>query len=95
VTDRIPPKKEFHRYSRDALYGHPFIVGNGMPRPEYAAREDVWSSPQTNFAVGDGRALGAQWPERSHRRTQSTKKGDAFIACHGSWNGLNRSYRVS
>lgn len=95
VTDRIPPE-EFNRYDRDAFYGHPFIVGNGMPRPEFAAREDILElAAKTELPKW---AMGAHWAPNGW--TFAAKNGigeigDAYVACHGSWNSSKPvGYRI-
>ena len=40
ITDLNPPE-EFNKYVQDGFYGHPFIMGNGVPRPEFADRRDI------------------------------------------------------
>ena len=90
ITNRTPPD-EFNRYVEGGFYGHPFVVGTGLPRIEFKDRPDIieligktilpawpvgphWATNGWTFAKTDG--LGA--------------KGDAFIACHGSWNSTVR-----
>ena len=86
ITNRVPDD-EFNHYVEGGFYGHPFIVSNGLPRLEFKDRPDIielaaktilpawpvgphWATNGFTFAATNG--LGA--------------KGDAFIACHGSWN---------
>ncbi len=95
VTDRIPPC-EFNRYDEGQFYGHPFIVGNGMPRPEYASRADILDiAAKTTLPAWQ---LGAHWAPNGWDFAATNAlgmKGDAFIACHGSWNSSKRvGYRV-
>ncbi|MEZ6319425.1 MAG: PQQ-dependent sugar dehydrogenase [Phycisphaerales bacterium] len=40
VTDLNPPD-EMNHYVQGGSYGHPFIVGTGVPRYEYADRKDI------------------------------------------------------
>ncbi len=95
VTDRIPPC-EFNRYETGNFYGHPFIVGNGMPRPEYASRPDILDLAAKT--VLPAWPLGAHWAPNGWAFAGTNAlgmKGDAFIACHGSWNSTKRvGYRV-
>ena len=95
ITNRVPDD-EFNHYVEGGFYGHPFIVSNGLPRLEFKDREDIielasqtilpawpvgphWATNGFTFAKTDG--LGA--------------KGDAFIACHGSWNSsVKQGYRI-
>lgn len=89
-TDRIPPC-EFNRYDKDGFYGHPFIMGNGMARLEFKDRPDILElSKKTILPQWP---LGAHWAPNGWTFAQSNAlgaKGDAFIACHGSWNSSSR-----
>ncbi len=95
ITNRVPDD-EFNHYVEGGFYGHPFIVSNGLPRIEFKDKENIielagktilpawsvgphWATNGFTFAATDG--LGA--------------KGDAFIACHGSWNSsVKKGYRI-
>ncbi|HYE03408.1 MAG TPA: hypothetical protein VD963_09260 [Phycisphaerales bacterium] len=55
ITDLNPPE-EINHYEEGLFYGHPFVVGNRLPRYEYLKREDIhelaaqtippaWSAP--------------------------------------------------
>ena len=95
ITNRVPDD-EFNHYVEGNFYGHPFIVSNGLPRLEYKDRPDIielaaktvlpawpvgphWATNGWTFAATNG--LGA--------------RGDAFIACHGSWNSsVKQGYRI-
>ena len=94
-TDRIPPC-EFNRYDKEGFYGHPFIMGNGMARLEFKDREDIVElAEKTTLPQW---ALGAHWAPNGWTFANSNAlgmKGDAFIACHGSWNSTKKvGYRV-
>jgi glucose/arabinose dehydrogenase len=95
VTDRLPPC-EFNRYDVGAFYGHPFVVGNGMPRPEYQTRPDILEVVEKT--VLPQWQLGPHWAPNGWTFAQSNAlgmKGDAFIANHGSWNATKKvGYRV-
>ncbi|PQV63214.1 Glucose/arabinose dehydrogenase, beta-propeller fold [Abditibacterium utsteinense] len=95
VTDQIPPC-EFNHYEAGKFYGHPFIVGNGMARPEYASRPDILELATKNTLPAW--QLGAHWAPNGWNFANTNAlgmKGDAFIACHGSWNSSKRvGYRV-
>ena len=95
VTDQIPPC-EFNHYEAGKFYGHPFIVGNGMPRPEYANRPDILDLASKNTLPAW--RLGAHWAPNGWTFAATDAlgmKGDALIACHGSWNSTKRvGYRV-
>lgn len=94
-TDRIPPC-EFNRYDKEAFYGHPFIMGNGMARLEFKDREDLLELSKKT--VLPQWPLGAHWAPNGWTFASSNAlgaKGDAFIACHGSWNSSAKvGYRV-
>ncbi|MBC7771206.1 MAG: hypothetical protein H7210_01795, partial [Pyrinomonadaceae bacterium] len=94
VTDANPPE-EFNKYVQDGFYGHPFVVGNRLPRYEYMDRKDIkelcdktivpeWCSP-AHWAINGFTflepALNAQT-----KAFPSDHSGDAFVAAHGSWN---------
>jgi glucose/arabinose dehydrogenase len=86
-NEALPPE-EFNRYDEGAFYGHPFIVGNRIPRPEFLNRPNILelaaktTVPRWNF--------GAHWAGNGW--TFVTKsyfpghQGDAFLAFHGSSN---------
>ncbi len=89
-TDRIPPE-EFNRYDKGAFYGHPFIMGNGMARLEFKDRPDILELAQKT--VLPQWALAAHWAVCGWTFARSNAlgmKGDAFIACHGSWNSTKK-----
>ncbi|MGI6454634.1 MAG: PQQ-dependent sugar dehydrogenase [bacterium] len=88
ITDRLPGE-ELNKYEEGKFYGHPFIVGKGIPRYEFMDREDIvelaskttvpeWVAGAHWAANGMCFYTGDQFPEEV--------KGDAFIAYHGSWN---------
>ena len=93
VTDAYPPC-EFNLYVPGGFYGHPFLVGENVPRletfnspeiPELAAKAipPIWS-------------LGPHWaPNGWTFLTKGDGAGDAVVANHGSWNRRVKSgYRV-
>jgi glucose/arabinose dehydrogenase len=94
-TDEIPPD-EFNLYRSGEFYGHPFVVGNRIPRLEFQGRSDIvelaanTTVPAWNF--------GAHWATNGWDFLQSDTlgmKGDAVIACHGSWNSTVKvGYRL-
>lgn len=97
ITNRNPPD-ELNHYRLGEFYGHPFIVGDLLPRPEYFDREDlvelaaktVW--PEWNF--------GAHWATNGFcfitgDHFPADHQGDLFAACHGSWNSSTKvGYRI-
>jgi glucose/arabinose dehydrogenase len=95
ITDRVPPC-EFNRYDQGKFYGHPFVIGNGMPRPEYNDRPDILEIvAKTTLPQWQ---LGAHWAPNGWTFTTTEgigPKGDAYIANHGSWNSTAKvGYRV-
>lgn len=95
ITDRIPPC-EFNRYDQGKFYGHPYVIGNGTPRPEYNSRPDILDIvAKTTLPQWQ---LGAHWAPNGWTFMSTERlgaKGDAFIANHGSWNSSTRvGYRV-
>jgi glucose/arabinose dehydrogenase len=87
ITDYFPPD-EFNHYVQGGFYGHPFIVGDHMPRPEYANRPDIVQLADKTIAPGWD--FGAHWASCGwtflHTNYFPEHKGDALIAFHGSWN---------
>jgi glucose/arabinose dehydrogenase len=94
-TDRLPPC-EFNHYVQDGFYGHPFIVGNSLPRLEFKDRPDFLELEAKT--IPPAWCLGAHWAPNGWTFVTGDKlglKGDAVIACHGSWNSSKRvGYRV-
>jgi glucose/arabinose dehydrogenase len=91
VTDLNPPD-EFNHYVQDGFYGHPFVVGNKMPRPEYANRPDIVELAAKT--IPPAWCNGAHWANCGWCFTQQDKLtgqiGDAIIAFHGSWNSSRK-----
>ncbi len=98
ITDLNPPD-EFNKYVKDGFYGHPFIVGNRMVRPEYADRKDIHELAAKT--TPPEWCLGAHWatngfafldPEINARTGafSADHGGDAFVAAHGSWNSKRK-----
>ncbi len=97
ITDFYPPD-EFNHYVKGGFYGHPFIIGNRIPRTEYWNRPDLLDlagktiTPAWCFGphwAVDGFTFytGSQFP--------AEYKGDAFCGLHGSWNRIVKSgYRI-
>ncbi len=96
-TDRVPPD-EFNHYKEGQFYGHPFVLGNGIPRLEFKDRPDFIELarktvvPEWNF--------GAHWAMNgfcfaTSRALGDDVQGDAFCAAHGSWNSVVKvGYRI-
>lgn len=94
ITDLIPPD-ELNLYVDGAFYGHPFIVGDRLPRYEYLEKPDIHELA--------ARTTPPEWPVGSHwacngwtfvepARTPgpgampASLHGDILVAAHGSWN---------
>jgi glucose/arabinose dehydrogenase len=90
ITDLNPPE-EFNLYKQGGFYGHPFITGNRVPRPEFSDRKDIvelaakTTVPEwlvhAHWAV-----LGFTFIEKDYFPGHS---GDVFFCSHGSWNSTN------
>jgi glucose/arabinose dehydrogenase len=89
ITDLNPPE-EFNHYVQDGFYGHPYIIGNGVPRPEFSKRQDI-----VELA---GKTIQPEWLVHAHWAVNGftflekdyfpNHKGDCFFASHGSWNSV-------
>jgi glucose/arabinose dehydrogenase len=97
VTDYNPPD-EFNKYVEGGFYGHPFIVGNRVPRYEYMDRPDILEL--ANKTIPPIWAFGAHWAADGwnfiwHSQLGSDFDGDAVVALHGSWNRtVKAGYRI-
>ena len=95
ITNRVPDD-EFNHYVEGGFYGHPFIVSNGLPRLEFKDKPDIIELA--------GKTILPAWPVGPHWATNGFTfaetdglgaRGDAFIACHGSWNSsVKQGYRI-
>lgn len=94
VTDLNPPD-ELNLYVEGGFYGHPFIVGNRLPRYEYLKRRDI--AELAARTIAPEWSVGAHWacngwtfldPEVTRRTAAfpADHGGDIFVAAHGSWN---------
>ncbi|MGB7157570.1 MAG: PQQ-dependent sugar dehydrogenase [Tepidisphaeraceae bacterium] len=96
ITDLNPPE-ELNHYVLGGFYGHPYITGNRVPRPEFSDRPDVrdlaaktippaWAFP------AHGEPDGFTFLEKDYFKDH---QGDLFVAFHGSSNLVDRvGYRV-
>ena len=96
ITDLNPPE-EFNRYVQGGFYGHPFVVGNRIPRPEFADRKDIVEL--ASKTIVPEWTFGAHWAINGwtflSREAFPGHKGDAITAAHGSWNSSQKvGYRV-
>jgi glucose/arabinose dehydrogenase len=97
ITDEFPPD-EFNHYVKGGFYGHPFVVGNRMPRFEYQSRPDILQIAERTIApvysfgphwAADG------WIFDTKGKFGKDFIGDALVALHGSWNRSHKSgYRI-
>ncbi|MGE3107167.1 MAG: sorbosone dehydrogenase family protein [Phycisphaerales bacterium] len=94
ITDLNPPD-EFNLYTPGGFYGHPFLVGDRIPRPEYINRPDLpelaaqttppeFSIP-AHWAVNGFTFIDPEVNQKT-KGFPADHAGDAFIAAHGSWN---------
>ena len=98
ITDWNPPC-ELNHYVQDGFYGHPYIVGNKLPRYEYMNRPDIveWAAK----TIPPAWSTGAHWAPNGFNfytgdQFPSELKGDVFVAFHGSWNRSEKGgYAVS
>ncbi len=97
-TDHNPPD-ELNLYEQGKFYGHPFITGAMLPRPEHAKKEDIIAI--ASRTVAPRWKFGAHWAANSftfidpaiNQKARDAGNGfpvdhagDLFVACRGSWN---------
>jgi glucose/arabinose dehydrogenase len=87
ITDLNPPE-EFDLFVQDGFYGHPYLSGNRVPRPEFANRPDILDLARKTIAPewnvhAHWAVLGWTFIEKDYFPGH---KGDVFFAAHGSWN---------
>ncbi|CAN5629660.1 sorbosone dehydrogenase family protein [soil metagenome] len=92
ITDLNPPE-ELNRFIDGAFYGHPFIMGNGVPRPEFAKRKDIIElankTTQPEWLIhAHWAVLGFTFIHSDYFGTDGARPGDVFFASHGSWNSI-------
>lgn len=90
ITDLFPPC-EFNRYIQGFNYGHPFVTGIGLPRPEHAQDPDILQRVDNNtppaWSFGAHNAPNG-WTFLS--KDALGMKGDALVCLHGSWNSRKK-----
>lgn len=95
ITNRVPAD-EFNHYVEGGFYGHPFIVSNGLPRIEFKDRPDIIEL--ASKTILPAWPVGPHWATNGFTFAQTNglgARGDAFIACHGSWNSsVKQGYRI-
>ncbi|MGE5610884.1 MAG: PQQ-dependent sugar dehydrogenase [Bacillota bacterium] len=96
ITDKVPPC-EFNHYIEGGFYGHPFLIGNRIPRIEYQNRPDILQLAAAT--IPPDWSFGAHWAPNGFAFLAKDyfpgHKGDAFVALHGSWNSTAKvGYRV-
>lgn len=96
ITNLNPPE-ELNRFVEGGFYGHPYLVGNRVPRPEFADRKDLIEL--ANRTIPPAWNFGAHWAGNGFTFLEKDyfpeHQGDLFIAFHGSWNSTQRvGYRV-
>lgn len=97
VTDWNPPC-EFNHYVAGGFYGHPFVVGNQVPRYEYMNRPDILEL--VSRSIPPAWSFGPHWAPNGWSFVSGSElgedlKGDALVALHGSWNRVQKAgYRI-
>ncbi|HEX8524173.1 MAG TPA: PQQ-dependent sugar dehydrogenase [Tepidisphaeraceae bacterium] len=90
ITDLNPPE-ELNHYAEGAFYGHPYLSGNRVVRPEFADRKDIIelatrTTPPEWLVHAHWAVLGFTFITQDHFPDH---KGDLFFAAHGSWNSVH------
>jgi len=84
ITDLNPPE-ELNHYVLGGFYGHPYIVGNRVPRPEFADRPDV--RDHAAKTIPPAWSFPAHWEPEGftfiEKNYFSNHTGDMFVAFHG------------
>lgn len=97
ITDWMPPC-EFNHYVEGGFYGHPFIVGNRVPRVEFQKKDDIVKLAAAT--IPPAWSFGPHWAPNGWTFLNKTAlgsdfAGDALIGLHGSWNSsVKQGYRV-
>ncbi len=99
ITDEIPPE-EFNLYLEGGFYGHPFIMGNRVPRQEWINKPGVDLVQLANDTKIPAWCAGPHWAADGWTFLTKTGlgadfKGDALVGFHGSWNRVHKAgYRI-
>jgi glucose/arabinose dehydrogenase len=96
ITDVVPPC-EFNHYVAGGFYGHPFLIGDRVPRIEYQNRPDILELAAKT--IPPAWSFGAHWASCGFtflsKNAFPGHQGDVFAALHGSWNSTVKvGYRV-
>jgi glucose/arabinose dehydrogenase len=87
ITDLNPPE-ELNHYIDGGFYGHPYLIGNRVPRPEFASRPDLQELAEKT--IPPAFAFPAHWAPNGFTFLSKdyfpSQQGDMFVAFHGSWN---------
>jgi glucose/arabinose dehydrogenase len=90
ITDLLPPE-EFNKFVEGGFYGHPYLSGNRIPRPEFTDRKDFIelankTIPPEWLVHAHWAVLGFTFLEKDYFGKDHV--GDCFFAAHGSWNSI-------
>ena len=97
ITEAFPPE-ELNHYVEGGFYGHPFLVGNRVPRIEYQKHPNLIE--MASKTIVPALSLGAHWAGNgwcwvTKDHFSADHKGDIVAAFHGSWNSSKKvGYRV-
>ena len=92
ITDHNPPD-ELNHLEEGKFYGHPYLMADLTPRPEFVDRDDLHelaekTVPAAWSFVAHSATNGFAFAEKSTGELfdEPTMTGDLFQAQHGSWN---------
>lgn len=92
ITDLNPPD-ELNHLTDGGFYGHPYLMADRTPRPEYVDRKDLIELAEKTTPAAW--AYGAHWAANGFtflaRDYFPNHRGDLFQAFHGSWNRSQRA----
>lgn len=99
ITDLVPGD-ELNHYVQGGFYGHPYLVANRIPRIEYQDKPDILQLAAKT--IPPAWTFGAHWAANGwtfisleNAQFPADHRGDAFVACRGSWNRTEKAgYRV-
>jgi len=93
ITDDNPPD-EINLYTKGSFFGHPFIVGSRIPRPEFASKTDIVETALRS--TPPEWSIPAHWAPNGFTFLAPSRDGkpagilgnvsDMVVCCHGSWN---------